>query len=108
MKQKGLKMKFELFNYTITIEKKALQDTELPQDLQEALRVLEKYSYKAPVSQKKTDAAHKATAIRQKRTKEKIQNAINLLKLEGKEITAYSVAKTAGISYNTARKYLQK
>jgi len=75
--------------------------------LQEALRVLEKYSYKAPPSQKKTDAAKKATAIRQKRTKEKIQNAVNLLMLEGKEVTAYAVAKTAGISYNTAKKYLK-
>jgi len=101
-------MKFELFNYTITIEKKALQDTELPTDMQEALRILKKYSYKVPPSQKKTDAAKKATAIRQARAKEKIQNAINLLKLEGKEITAYSVAKTAGVSYNTARKYLEQ
>jgi len=108
MKQKGLKMKFEVLGYTVTIEKKALEDKELPKDLQEALRVLEKYSYKVPPSPKKTDAAHKATAVRQARAKEKIQNAINLLKFEGKEITAYSVAKTAGVSYNTARKYLEQ
>jgi len=44
----------------------------------------------------------------QAKTKEKIQNAINLLKLEGKEITAYRVAKEAGVSYNTARKYLEQ
>ncbi len=100
-------MKFELFNYTITIEKKALEDKNLPADLRQALEILQKYGYKAPPSPKKTDAAKRATAVRQKRTKEKIQNAINLLKLEGKEITAYSVAKTAGISYNTAKKYLK-
>ena len=101
-------MKLDIFGYTITIEKKALQDDQLPADLQEALKVLEKYSYKAPPSQKKIESAHRATAIRQQRTKEKIQNAINLLKLEGKEVTAYAVAKTAGVSYNTARKYLEQ
>ena len=100
-------MKLELFGYTVTIEKKALNDSELPADLQEALKVLEKYSYKAPPSKKKTESAHRATAIRQARAKEKIQNAINLLKLEGKEITPYAIAKTAGVSYNTAKKYLQ-
>jgi response regulator of citrate/malate metabolism len=37
----------------------------------------------------------------------KVENAINLLRLEDKEITAYAVAKVAGISYNTASKYLK-
>ncbi len=101
-------MKFELFGYTITIEKKALEDKELPPDLQQALKILQKYGYKSDVSPAKTDAAKKATAIRQKRTKEKIQNAINLLKMQGEEITAYKIAKEAGVSYNTAKKYLQK
>jgi len=55
---------------------------------------------------KRTKAAHNATRTREKRAREKVQNAINLLKMEGKEVTAYAVAKTAGISYNTARKYL--
>jgi len=100
-------MKLELFGYTITIEKKALQDTELPQELQDALKVLEKYSYKAPPSPKKTESAHRATKIRQERVKRKIQDAINILRLEGKEITPYAVAKTAGVSYNTAKKYLE-
>ena len=78
------------------------------EDLQQALRVLKKYSYKAPPSPKKVESAHRATQIRQERVKEKIQNAINLLKMEGKEITAYRVAKEAGVSYNTARKYLSE
>ena len=100
-------MKLELFGYTISIEKRALADEQLPQDLQEALKVLEKYSYTPPPSKKKTESAHRATAIRQARAKEKIQNAINLLKMQGEEITAYRVAKEAGVSYNTAKKYLQ-
>ncbi len=101
-------MKLELFGYTVTIEKKALQDTELPEDLKQALKVLQKYGYKPPVSSKKRDAAAAATKIRQQRVKEKIQNAINLLKMQGEEITAYKIAKEAGVSYNTAKKYLQK
>jgi hypothetical protein len=100
-------MKLELFGYTIIIEKKALEDTELPTDLQEAFKVLQKYGYRPNVSPKKTDAARRATEIRKKRTQEKIQNAINLLKMEGKEITPYAVAKVAGVSYNTAKKYLK-
>jgi len=100
-------MKLELLGYTIIIEKKALEDKSLPADLQQALKILQKYGYKPGVSPSKTDAAKRATAIRQQRVKEKIQNAINLLKLEGKKVTAYSVAKTAGVSFNTAKKYLK-
>jgi len=101
-------MKLSLFGYTIIIQKNALNDEKLPADLKLALEIIKKYGYTPPPSQKKIESAHRATAIRQQRAKEKIQNAINLLKLEGKEITAYSVAKTAGVSYNTARKYLEQ
>jgi len=52
------------------------------------------------------NAAYIATEARSQRVKEKINNAINLLRLQGKEITAYAVAKEAGISFVTARKYL--
>lgn len=57
-------------------------------------------------TERRKSAAANATAEREKRVKEKIQNAINLLRMEDKEITAYQVAKTANISYNTAKKYL--
>ena len=99
-------MKFQIGGYTITIEKRALEDNELPQEVQEALQVLAKYGYTPPPSQKKQESAQRARAVLQAKTKEKIHNAINLLKLEGKEITAYRVAKEAGVSYNTAKKYL--
>jgi len=99
-------MTFEIFGYQISIEKKAMQDQELPKDLQEAIKIIEKYGKKLPPSPKKVASANKAREVLQKRTKEKIQNAINLLRLEGKEITPYRVAKTAGISFNTAKKYL--
>ncbi len=100
-------MKFQIGSYTITIEKRALEDTGLPQEVQEALQTLAKYGYTPPPSQKKQESAQRARAVLQARTKEKIQNAINLLKMQGEEITAYRVAKEAGVSYNTARKYLQ-
>ena len=100
-------MRLQIGNYTITIEKKALEDTGLPQEVQEALQTLAKYGYTPPPSAKKQESAKRARAILQSRTREKIENAINLLKLEGKEITPYRVAKEAGVSYNTARKYLQ-
>lgn len=53
-------------------------------------------------------AVVKAREALQEQTKEKVQNAINLLRMEQKEITAYAVAKTAKISYNTAKKYLKQ
>ena len=56
----------------------------------------------------KVRRTQKATKAKIEKSKEKIRNAINLLKMEGKEITAYAVAKTAGISYNTAKKYLEQ
>ena len=49
----------------------------------------------------------KARAIKTTKTKEKIQNAINLLRLQGKPINAYQIAKLSGVSYNTARKYFK-
>ena len=33
-------------------------------------------------------------------------NAINLLRLQNKPINAYQITKLSGVSYNTARKYL--
>ena len=57
-------------------------------------------------STKKQIAAEDATAARSKKAREKLQNAVNILRMERKKVTPYQVAKTAGISYNTARKYL--
>ena len=52
-------------------------------------------------------ATLKANQKKQETSKKKVENAINILRMEGKEITAYAVAKVAGISYNTASKYLK-
>lgn len=57
---------------------------------------------------KKQSSIMEARKERSKRLKEKIENAMNLLRLENREITAYAVAKIAGISYNSASKYLKQ
>jgi len=100
-------MQFEVFGYKISIEKKALKEKEeMPKDLQWALEIIEKYGAKIPPSKKKQESAKRASKIKAQKTKEKIQNAINLLRLEGEEITPYKVSKIAKVSYNTAKKYL--
>jgi len=99
-------MKFEIFGYSINIEKKAIEDGNLPDDLRQAIETLQRYGKTLPPSKAKQEAAAKATKTRQEIAKRKIQDAINLLRLEGEEITAYKVAKKAGVSYNTVKKYL--
>jgi len=58
-----------------------------------------------PVKQSKRNATKKAIEVKKQQTQDKITNAVNLMRLEGEKITAYSVAKKAGISYNSAKKY---
>ena len=53
----------------------------------------------------KRTATKKATEEKIKRVREKIDNAIQILKFMQKDITIYQVAKEAGISFNTAKKY---
>jgi len=57
------------------------------------------------ISPKKQMAMKKATKMRITQAKSKIENAINLLRMENRPITVYSVAKESGVSYNTASKY---
>ena len=57
-------------------------------------------------SLKKIAATREATESRTKAAKEKIQNAINILRMENKKITHYSIAQTSGVSFTTVKKYL--
>ena len=59
-------------------------------------------------SSKKSKAAATATEARIEKVKEKINNAINILKLEGKKLNFHNIAKTANVAYLTVRKYLTK
>ena len=53
-------------------------------------------------------AAAVATATRSARARDKIENAVRHLQLDGKKITAYAVAKEAGVAFQTAKKYLDE
>jgi len=101
-------MKFKLFGYTISIEKGDIQNKEMPKDLKEALKIIQKYGVKIPPSPKKVESAKKASQIKADKTKQKVINAINLLKSQKEKITPYKVSKVAGVSYNTAKKYLKE
>ena len=54
---------------------------------------------------KKINATSKANFAKRKKSKNAVTNAVNILRFEDKKITVYSVAKTAAISYNTAKQY---
>jgi len=99
-------MKFEVFGYNIDINKRLdSNDKELPEDLKEAIAVLEKYGKKIGASEKQKRAAATATATRVEKAQEKILNAVNLLKMKNKSITEYAIAKDSGCSINTVKKY---
>lgn len=65
---------------------------------------LETEMLKSP-SFKKMNAPKKATETRVKNAKLKIFNALNMMRLEGRKINITAVAREAGVSYNTAKKY---
>jgi hypothetical protein len=56
---------------------------------------------------KKQSSIQEATKKRERVAKEKILNAINLLRIENKSVTAYAIAKESGCSYNTVKKYFK-
>ena len=58
-------------------------------------------------TEKRKTAVKKATSVRSKNAREKILNAINLLRMENREITAYRVSKVSGVHYRTVKKYLK-
>jgi len=53
----------------------------------------------------KRTATKNANEAKKKKSLEKITNALNLLRLENKKPTVNLIAKTAGMSYNTVKKY---
>ena len=91
--------------YSIEVSKKLQNNEALPADLQEAIAVLKRFGKKVGSSEAQKKAAAKATAAREYKAKEKIENAINLLRLENKNISEYAIAKTSGCSINTVKKY---
>ena len=101
-------MRIKIKENVITIPDKLIKDMDqLDIETANAINTLLKKG-KRVISQKKQDTARAALKIKVSKTKEKIQNAINLLRLQGKPINPYQVAKLSGVAYNTARKYLKK
>jgi Fic family protein len=100
-------MRIKIKNNVITIPNKLIKQlNELDVETANAINVLINKGERI-ISQKKQDTARSALKIKVSKTKEKIQNAINLLRLQGKPINPYQVSKLSGVAYNTARKYLK-
>ncbi len=101
-------MRIKIKNSVITIPDKLINNlNHLDIETANAINTLIRKGERV-TSEKKQSSAKEALKVKVTKTKEKIQNAINLLRLQGKHINPYQVAKTAGVSYNTARKYLKE
>jgi len=100
-------MRIKIKDSVITIPDKLIKNIDqLDIETANAINTLLKKGERI-ISQKKQDTARAALKVKVTKTKEKIQNAINLLRLQGKPINAYQVAKLSGVAYNTARKYVK-
>ena len=58
-----------------------------------------------PITEKKRNATKEATRKRIKEAKNKISNAVNMMRFENNNISIASIAQEAGVSYNTVKKY---
>ncbi|MCT7604576.1 hypothetical protein N5U17_10050 [Aliarcobacter butzleri] len=83
---------YKSMNITESLESQLLQKINNPKKI--------KYSFKKVV------ATREATEKRSQNAKEKIQNAINILRLENKKISHYSISQVAEVSFVTAKKYI--
>ncbi len=100
-------MRIKIKESVITIPDKLIKDiNQLDIETINAINTLLKKGERV-ISKKKQETAKNACKIKISKTKEKIQNAINLLELQGKPINPYQIAKLSGVAYNTARKYFK-
>ena len=107
-------MRVEILGVEMTIPNKLLDKLDfmdmekLTDDEKELISAINKLVTKGKIlnyNSNKSVNIQKATNAKINKTKEKIQNAINLLRLQGEEINPYRIAKVAHVSYNTTRKY---
>lgn len=63
---------------------------------------------KKEVSDKKRNATKKATQTRTNNAIKKIENAVNIMRLEGVKINKLQISKKSGVSYNTVNKYYKQ
>ena len=103
-------MRIKILDIEMTIPNKLIEKVDKLGENEPVKQALENLLKNAEVIENKRNLENtkKATEIKKLKAREKVQNAINLLRLQGEEVNAYRVAKIANISYNTARKYLSK
>ena len=94
-------MTFEVFGITVTISKKE----SMPDEVEKALEVLKKYGVEKVSSKKQLEAQKRARAVNSDNARKKIENAINVLRIENKAINMRTVSIESGCSINTVRKY---
>ena len=103
-------MRIKILDIEMTIPNKLLEKVDKLGENEPVKQALENLLKNAEVIENKRNLENtkKATEIKKLKAREKVQNAINLLRLQGEEVNAYRVAKIANISYNTARKYIKQ
>ena len=102
-------MRIKILDIEMTIPNKLLEKVDKLGENNPIGEALENLLKNAEVIENKRNLENtkKATETKKLKAREKVQNAINLLRLQGEEVNPYRVAKIANISYNTARKYLK-
>jgi len=103
-------MRIKILDIEMTIPNKLLEKVDKLGKNEPIREALENLLENAEVIENKRNLENtkKATETKKLKAKEKVQNAINLLRLQGEEVNPYRVAKIANISYNTARKYIKQ
>ena len=102
-------MRIKILDIEMTIPNKLLEKVDKLGENEPIKQALENLIKNAEVIENKRNLenAKKATETKKLKAREKVQNAVNLLRLQGEEVNPYKISKLAGISYNTARKYFK-
>ena len=102
-------MRVKILDIEMTIPNKLIEKVDKLGENEPVKQALENLLKNAEVIENKRNLENtkKATKTKKLKAREKVQNAVNLLRLQGEEVNPYRVAKIANISYNTARKYLK-
>jgi len=97
-------MKFKFFGYEIAVNK------EEADELERAKAILDKHGFRAVrKTEDKTNkvrAAGEAAALRAEISREKVERAIKEIEEAGEKMTIENVARRAGVSRITAKKYM--
>ncbi len=99
----GYRVEFNQIEYQTLLE--VISQAEYTPKIKMISNCLQKTKF-IKLSENKIKGIGKATEARTKNAKEKIENAINILRLECRPITHYSIATIGEVSYNTVKKYI--